>query len=300
MPSDRPNPTLFFSAFDSKLTFFSHFSPVHDSHRSKQFCHTIQHHDLSPPGQEVRHRGNCGVVSVGVLWSLCLSINLGVYRWPQCNYNKIFCKTYDGLSKITTGNRCQGRWTLQNLTNLNLRDPDMLTMDCWKIRFFIGNDDESRDLSPQCFKSRDRSDFENIHVHVRCLPNLHHLSIYFSFCSMTFVYWLHVPKNWSSWIIFFRTIVCVYFLLMLVATVYDIIVVQLPKSSEKEGAIFNGNANLQHKISVDENSPLLGKKPEMEKTELGRLKNYLVLITHGMGENCTAIIILFLPVMERI
>ena len=35
---------------------------------------------------------------------------------------------------------------LQNLTNLNLRDPEMLTMDCWKMGFFIGNDDKSRDI----------------------------------------------------------------------------------------------------------------------------------------------------------
>ena len=37
----------------------------------------------------------------------------------------------------------------------------MLTMDCWKIRFFLGNEDKSKDLSPRCFKSRDRSDFKN-------------------------------------------------------------------------------------------------------------------------------------------
>ena len=84
-----------------------------------------------------------------------------VYRWPQCNHNKRFCKSHDRLSKITTGNRCQGRWTLQNLTNLNSRDPDILTMDSWKIGLFIGNADKSRDLSPWCFESRDRSDFEN-------------------------------------------------------------------------------------------------------------------------------------------
>ena len=91
-----------------------------------------------------------------------LGERLGVYRWPQCNFNKRFCKCHDRWSKITTGNRCKGRWTLQNLTNLNLLDPNRLTMDSWKIGFFIRNDDKSRDLSPRCFKSRDRSDFENV------------------------------------------------------------------------------------------------------------------------------------------
>ena len=45
--------------------------------------------------------------------------------------------------------------------NFNLRNPDMLKMKCWNIGFFVGNDYKSRDLSPQCFKSRDKSDFEN-------------------------------------------------------------------------------------------------------------------------------------------
>ena len=83
------------------------------------------------------------------------------YHWPQCNYNKRFCKAHGRLWKITTGNRCKGRCTLQNLTNLNVRDPNMLTMNGWKIVFFIGNDNKSRDLSPRSFKSRDWFDFEN-------------------------------------------------------------------------------------------------------------------------------------------
>ena len=45
--------------------------------------------------------------------------------------------------------------------NLNLRNPDMLKIECLNIRFFVGNEDESRDLSPQCFRSRDQFDFEN-------------------------------------------------------------------------------------------------------------------------------------------
>ena len=36
---------------------------------------------------------------------------------------------------------------------ITLRDPDMLTMDFWKIGFFIGNDDKCRDLSLQYFKA---------------------------------------------------------------------------------------------------------------------------------------------------
>ena len=38
----------------------------------------------------------------------------------------------------------------------------MLKMECWNIGFFIENDNKSRDLSPRCFLSRDRSDFENV------------------------------------------------------------------------------------------------------------------------------------------
>ena len=94
-----------------------------------------------------------------------LGDKLGVYRWPQCNYKKRFCKSHSRLSKITSGNRCKGRWTLQNLMNLNLMTPDtcMLTMNSWKIEFFIGiNDNKSRDLFPRCFDSRDQSDFENV------------------------------------------------------------------------------------------------------------------------------------------
>ena len=43
---------------------------------------------------------------------------------------KRFCKSHDRLSKTTTGNWCRGRWTLKNLMNLDLRDPNMLTIDC--------------------------------------------------------------------------------------------------------------------------------------------------------------------------
>ena len=52
-----------------------------------------------------------------------LGEKLGVYRWPQCNYKKRFYKSHSRLSKITTGNRCRNRWTMQNLTNRNLKRP---------------------------------------------------------------------------------------------------------------------------------------------------------------------------------
>ena len=57
---------------------------------------------------------------------------------------------------------CNGRWKLQNFMNLNLRNPDMLKMKCFKIIFFVGNDDKSIDLYPQCFRSRHQSNFENL------------------------------------------------------------------------------------------------------------------------------------------
>ena len=65
------------------------------------------------------------------------------------------------LLKNTSGNRCNGRWTLQNFMNLNLRNPDMLKMECRNIGIYVGNDDESRELSLRCFKSRDQSNFQN-------------------------------------------------------------------------------------------------------------------------------------------
>ena len=53
-----------------------------------------------------------------------LGDSLGVYRWPQCNYKNWFYKYHSRLSKIATGNRCRNRWTIQNVTNRNLRDPN--------------------------------------------------------------------------------------------------------------------------------------------------------------------------------
>ena len=38
-----------------------------------------------------------------------LGDKIGVYCWPQCNYNKRFCKSHDRLSIITTGNRCKDK-----------------------------------------------------------------------------------------------------------------------------------------------------------------------------------------------
>ena len=68
-----------------------------------------------------------------------LGDKLCVYRWPQCNYNKRFCKSNCRLSKIATGNRCKGRRTSQNLTNLNLRDPVRYINDgSLKNRIFHG------------------------------------------------------------------------------------------------------------------------------------------------------------------
>ena len=34
-------------------------------------------------------------------------------------------------------------------------------MECWSIRFFVGNDDKSRDVPLRCFKSRGQSDLKN-------------------------------------------------------------------------------------------------------------------------------------------
>ena len=51
-----------------------------------------------------------------------LGDKLGVYRWPQCNFKKRFYKSHGRLSKSTAGNRCRTRWTMQNVTNRNIRD----------------------------------------------------------------------------------------------------------------------------------------------------------------------------------
>ena len=54
-----------------------------------------------------------------------LGDKIGVYHWPQCKHKNRFYKSHSRLSKITTGNRCRNRWTMQNVTNRNyhLRDP---------------------------------------------------------------------------------------------------------------------------------------------------------------------------------
>ena len=52
-----------------------------------------------------------------------LGDSLGVYRWPQCRYKRMFYKSHSRLSKITTGNRCRNIRTMQNVTNRNLIDP---------------------------------------------------------------------------------------------------------------------------------------------------------------------------------
>ena len=74
---------------------------------------------------------------------------LGVYRWPQCNYKKRFYKYHSRLSKIATGNRCRNRWTIQIMTNRNLRDPNKFGTWDLKIGFFIGNAGKSRGPSPR-------------------------------------------------------------------------------------------------------------------------------------------------------
>ena len=60
-----------------------------------------------------------------------LGDKLSIYHWPQRKYQKRFCKSRSRLPNITSGNRYnmyKGRWTLQNLMNLNL----MTSWICWQ------------------------------------------------------------------------------------------------------------------------------------------------------------------------
>ena len=61
---------------------------------------------------------------------------LGVYRWPQWKYKRRFYKSHSRLSKIKTGNECRNIWTMQNLTNRYLIDPNKISGHGVKNRIF--------------------------------------------------------------------------------------------------------------------------------------------------------------------